>query len=98
VVLWLDALQDIMFEIIPTVFEQMSVQIQISLRLVSVIIIRLKARDYLGVQKHIVNLIVSLKEYQYSTFKATLIKHQYLKTPKSAILYTKNVGKIHLMI
>ena len=48
--------------------------------------------------KHIVNTIVNLKENQYSTFKATLVKHQYVKTPKSAVLYTKKVGKVHLLI
>jgi RecA/RadA recombinase len=48
--------------------------------------------------KHIVNTIVNLKENQYSTFKATLVKHQYVKTPKSAVLYTKKVGKAHLLI
>jgi predicted ATP-dependent serine protease len=48
--------------------------------------------------KHVVNVIVNLKENQYSTYKATLIKHQYVKTPKSAVLYTKKVGKVHLLI
>jgi RecA/RadA recombinase len=48
--------------------------------------------------KHIVNVIVNLKENQYSTYKATLVKHQYVKTPKSAVLYTKKVGKVHLLI
>jgi RecA/RadA recombinase len=48
--------------------------------------------------KHVVNTIVNLKENQYSTFKATLVKHQYVKTPKSAVLYTRKVGKIHLLI
>lgn len=47
--------------------------------------------------KHIANTIVNLKENQYSTFKATVVKHQYVKTPKSAVLYTKKVGKIHLL-
>ena len=48
--------------------------------------------------KHIVNVIVNVKENQYSTFKATVVKHQYVKTPKSAVLYTKKVGKVHLLI
>jgi RecA/RadA recombinase len=48
--------------------------------------------------KHIVNVIVNVKENQYSTFKATLVKHQYVKTPKFAVLYTKKVGKFHLLI
>jgi RecA/RadA recombinase len=48
--------------------------------------------------KHIVNVIINLKENQYSTFKATVVKHQYVKTPKSAVLYTKKVGKIHILI
>jgi RecA/RadA recombinase len=36
--------------------------------------------------KHVVNVIVNLREYSVShplAFKATLIKHQYAKTPKS---------------
>jgi RecA/RadA recombinase len=47
--------------------------------------------------KHALNVIVHLREHQYSSFKATLIKHQYVKTPKSAILYTKKVGNILLL-
>jgi RecA/RadA recombinase len=46
--------------------------------------------------KHALNIIVHLREYQYSSFKATLIKHQYVKTPKSVILYGKKAGKILL--
>jgi RecA/RadA recombinase len=48
--------------------------------------------------KHAVNVIVNLREYQYSSFKATLVKHQYVKTPKSAVLYTKRVGKVSLLV
>ena len=44
--------------------------------------------------KHAVNVIVHLREFQYFSFKATLIKHQYVKTPKSAILYTKKTGRM----
>ena len=47
--------------------------------------------------KHIVNVIVNLKENQYLTFKATVVKHQYVKTPKSAVLYTRKAGKIQLL-
>jgi Rad51 len=48
--------------------------------------------------KHAVNVIVNLKEQQYSSFKATLVKHQYVKTPKSAILYTKRAVKSQLLV
>ena len=48
--------------------------------------------------KHAVNVIVNLKEQQYSSFKATLVKHQYAKTPKSAVLYTKRAGKMQLLV
>jgi hypothetical protein len=48
--------------------------------------------------KHAVNIIVNLKEQQYSSFKATLVKHQYAKTPKSAVLYTKRAGKMQLLV
>jgi len=43
--------------------------------------------------KHALNVIVHLRDFQYSSFKATLVKHQYVKTPKSVILYTKKTGK-----
>src|SRR5207244_583790 len=42
--------------------------------------------------KHSVNVIVHLKESSLShplAFKATLIKHQYAKTPKSVIINTR---------
>lgn len=48
--------------------------------------------------KHAVNVIVNLKEQRFSSFKATLVKHQYAKTPKSAVLYTKRVGKMQLLV
>ena len=48
--------------------------------------------------KHALNVIVNLREYQYSSFKATLVKHQYVKTPKAAVLYTKKVGKISILV
>jgi RecA/RadA recombinase len=48
--------------------------------------------------KHAVNVLVYLKEFQYSSFKATLVKHQYVKTPKSAVLYTKKTGKVFLLV
>jgi RecA/RadA recombinase len=47
--------------------------------------------------KHAVNVIVHLREFQHSSFRATLIKHQYVKTPKSAILYTKKTGRMVLL-
>ena len=47
--------------------------------------------------KHTVNVIVHLREFQHSSFKATLIKHQYVKTPKSAILDTKKTGLMVLL-
>jgi hypothetical protein len=31
------------------------------------------------------------------SFKATLLKHQYIKTPKSAILYIKKTGGVVLL-
>jgi len=48
--------------------------------------------------KHALNVIVNLREYQYSSFKATLIKHQYVNTPKSTILYTKKMGRTFLPV
>jgi len=48
--------------------------------------------------KHAFNVFVHFKEYQYSSFKATLVKHQYTKTPKSAILYAKRTGKLLLLV
>jgi RecA/RadA recombinase len=48
--------------------------------------------------KHALNIIVHIRDFQYSSFKATLVKHQYVKTPKSAILYTKKTGKTLLLV
>ena len=46
--------------------------------------------------KHAANVIVHIKEQSDAStipsFKATLLKHQYAKTPKSAILYIKKAG------
>ena len=52
--------------------------------------------------KHAVNVIVNVKEQPSNSmtnpsFKATLLKHQYIKTPKSTILYIKKAGgTVHL--
>ena len=47
--------------------------------------------------KHAVNVIVNVKEQPSNSmtnpsFKATLLKHQYIKTPRSTTLYTKKTG------
>ena len=46
--------------------------------------------------KHAANIIVHIKEQSGTStipsFKATLLKHQYIKTPKSVILYIKKTG------
>ena len=51
--------------------------------------------------KHAANVIVHIKEQSGTstipTFKATLLKHQYIKTPKSAILYIKKTGGMMLL-
>jgi hypothetical protein len=52
--------------------------------------------------KHSANVIVHIREYSKTSvtipsFKATLIKHQYTKTPKSAILYVRNTGGMVLL-
>jgi hypothetical protein len=51
--------------------------------------------------KHAANVIVHIKEQPGTStipsFKATLIKHQYIKTPKSTILYTKKIGGMMLL-
>ena len=51
--------------------------------------------------KHAANVIVHIKEQSGTstipTFKATLLKHQYVKTPKSAILYIKKSGGMMLL-
>jgi hypothetical protein len=50
--------------------------------------------------KHSVNVIVHLRECSISrplAFKATLIKHQYAKTPKSVITNTRKTGRVLLL-
>jgi hypothetical protein len=51
--------------------------------------------------KHAANVIVHIKERSDTStipsFKATLLKHQYVKTPKSTILYTKKTGGMMLL-
>jgi hypothetical protein len=51
--------------------------------------------------KHAANVIVHIRENLSNStipsFKATLLKHQYTKTPKSTILYTKKVGGMILL-
>jgi DNA repair protein RadA len=47
--------------------------------------------------KHAINVIVNVKEQPNNSmtnpsFKATLLKHQYVKTPKSTILYLRKAG------
>jgi hypothetical protein len=47
--------------------------------------------------KHAINIIVNVKEQPINSmtnpsFKATLLKHQYVKTPKSTILYLRKSG------
>jgi RecA/RadA recombinase len=47
--------------------------------------------------KHVANTIVHIRDMSVSSsiprFKATLVKHQYLKTPKSTIIHAKKCGK-----
>jgi hypothetical protein len=50
--------------------------------------------------KHSVNVIVHLRECSVShplAFKATLIKHQYAKTPKSVVVNTRKTGRMLLL-
>ena len=51
--------------------------------------------------KHVANVIVHFKEFSKTasipSFKATLIKHQYTKTPKSAVLYVRKAGGMMLL-
>jgi DNA repair protein RadA len=51
--------------------------------------------------KHAANVIVHIKEQSSTStiplFKATLLKHQYVKTPKFATLYTKKTGGMMLL-
>jgi DNA repair protein RadA len=51
--------------------------------------------------KHAANVIVNIKEQSGTSiipfFKATLLKHQYVKTPKSTVLYIKKAGGMMLL-
>ena len=50
--------------------------------------------------KHAMNVIVYLQMSSFSfpqSFKATLIKHQYSKTPKSIVLNTRKTGRMLLL-
>src|SRR5919106_4583897 len=51
--------------------------------------------------KHAANVIVHIREQSGTStipsFKATLLKHQYVRTPKSAILYIKKTGGMMLL-
>lgn len=51
--------------------------------------------------KHAANVIVHIREQPDTStipsFKATLLKHQYMKTPRSTTLYTKKVGGMILL-
>jgi hypothetical protein len=50
--------------------------------------------------KHSVNVIVHLREFSVShplAFKASLIKHQYAKTPKSVIINARKTGRMLLL-
>ena len=51
--------------------------------------------------KHAANVIVHIREQPNTStipsFKATLLKHQYMKTPRSTILYTKKLGGMILL-
>jgi hypothetical protein len=51
--------------------------------------------------KHAANVIVHFKEFSKTSgipsFKATLIKHQYTKTPKTATLYVRKAGGMMLL-
>lgn len=51
--------------------------------------------------KHAANVIVHIKEFSKTSaipsFKATLIKHQYTKTPRSAALYVRKAGGMMLL-
>ncbi|MFL6497225.1 MAG: hypothetical protein ACJ70U_00800 [Nitrososphaera sp.] len=47
--------------------------------------------------RHAANIIVYFREFSKTSgipsFKATLIKHQYTKTPKSAVMYVRKAGE-----
>jgi hypothetical protein len=55
----------------------------------------------IGGLKHAAKVIVHIKDQSVTStipsFKATLLKRQYIKTPKSAILYTKKTGGMMLL-
>jgi len=43
------------------------------------------------------NLVAMVAVKAISSFKATLIKHQYTKTPKSVVLYVRKTGGMVLL-
>jgi len=43
------------------------------------------------------NLVAMVAVKAISSFKATLMKHQYTKTPKSTILYVRKTGRMVLL-
>jgi hypothetical protein len=51
--------------------------------------------------RHAANVIVYFREFSKTSgspsFKATLIKHQYTKTPKSAVMYVRKAGGMMLL-
>ncbi len=51
--------------------------------------------------KHIANVIVYVKDISNSaflpSFKATLVKHQYFKTPKSVVVHGRKCGRMVLL-
>ncbi|HZA68106.1 MAG TPA: hypothetical protein VE548_00275 [Nitrososphaeraceae archaeon] len=51
--------------------------------------------------KHTANVIIHIKEHSSTStipsFKAILLKHQYVKTPKSATLYIRKTGGMMLL-
>jgi hypothetical protein len=51
--------------------------------------------------KHAANVIVHFKQFSKTSgipsFKATIIKHQYTKTPKSAVMYVRKAGGMMLL-
>jgi hypothetical protein len=51
--------------------------------------------------KHAANVIVHFKQFSKTSgipsFKTTLIKHQYTKTPKSTFLYVRKAGGMMLL-
>jgi hypothetical protein len=51
--------------------------------------------------KHVSNVIVHFKEFSKTSgipsFKATLVKHQYTKTPKSSVMYVRRAGGLMVL-